>query len=302
MDDIRHSDPESYNQLISEHHLYVHEADLTMTALVSQLRFPNKINQVVELGCGPGRLLPLIIEIENIELTAIDHNERYVNYAAQKFPSLAENLLKADIETYQHSQPVHIFYSMGVHHLMRKNPEQCQYLQRIYQQLLPGGYYILGDEFVPNYSSEQEREIKLVIWYAHIISHALKEQHQDLAFGETRVLLDDILKQRHGDDKHSAEQIDMVLNDVKAIAEAANYRNLDIAKTLAQSLIDRLDTFYSNTIPKTEPLNSFSDYKICDRELREQITKVGFELKDITSIGPDAPIGSLSVYTLRKPA
>ena len=300
MDDTKHLELRSSNTLITDRHLYRHEADLAIAELVKSLLLPHTINQVVELGCGRGRLLPLITQIENIEITAIDNNPEYIKFAKAAYPSLAEHIHLADIETYKPTLPVHIFYSMGIHHLMLKQSEHCEYLKKIYQQLLPGGYYILADEFLPDYIDEQEREVNLVVWYAHIISQALKHSYRELALEEAKILLDDILKQRQCDDNHSLEQIQMVLNDAPEIADAANYRNIDIAKTLSLSLIDRLDAFYNGQDNRVKQTTSFTDSKICDRVLRKQLADVGFKVIDITTIGPDAPIGAVCVYTLKK--
>ena len=53
----------------------------------------------------------------------------------------------------------------------------------------------MSDEFIPEYENEDERNIKLTIWYAHVIANAIKQNYQYLAQEEAKTsLLSDSLR------------------------------------------------------------------------------------------------------------
>lgn len=58
--------PLKYNQIISEEHLYIKESDHCIMKLIEEKIKNNVMSELVELGCGPGRLFPLVSKIKNI--------------------------------------------------------------------------------------------------------------------------------------------------------------------------------------------------------------------------------------------
>jgi hypothetical protein len=202
---------------------------------------------------------------------------------------------------YQHDKPVTIFYSQGVHHHIPKGKMVFRYLTNIREQLCFGGYYLLSDEFIPNYANNEERELNLVIWYSHIISHALQDGFQYLAQEETKTLLDDLSEGQPESSFKTIDQINLVLSKVDAINHLAETRNMEDAKQLAGSLIRELQVLTQKRPSGNEALDlSRRDYKICDAVFRKEIEKVGFEIESVRSYGPLKHIGAMCVYVLRK--
>lgn len=295
---------ENYNRIITEEHLYIASADRILTntvkALVANTR---SACEVVEVGCGPGRILPLLAEIKNINLTGIDHDPAFVKYAGQITANLLLEVKTADIEKYTHGKLVDVFCSMGVHHHISKGERTTEYLKNLFNQLKSGGYYILGDEFLPNYTNETEREIRLVIWYSHIIADAIKHNYNYLAAEEAKTLLDDLEAGRHSDAIKTNEQIEFVLSHATTIDIVARNNNMELAELFATEFLQRLSQMYNINIQGEKALDlSRGDYKICDAILRKEAAQAGFLVEDLQSIGPIQNIGAMCVYTLKKPA
>ncbi len=294
---------ENYNRIITQEHLYIATADKILVNIVkTKAENAESISEVVEVGCGPGRILPLLAKIKNINLTGIDHDPSFIKYAGQITAGLPLKVKIADIETYTHNEPVDIFCSMGVHHHISPGEHTNKYLKNILTQLKPGGYYIIGDEFLPNYTNEAEREICLVIWYSHIIADAIKHKYHYLATEEAKTLLDDLETGRHSNTVKTNEQIEFVLSQVTTIDTAARNNDIQNTKLLATEFLQKLNQMCNVNIQGEEALAlSRGDYKICDAMLREEANQAGFLVENVQSVGPIKNIGAMCVYTLKKP-
>jgi SAM-dependent methyltransferase len=295
--------PEDYNRTITHEHLYIANSDKRIKQIIEE-KIKNTLQpEIIEIGCGPGRLLPLMSKIKNIKLTVLDRDPIFIQYAKELAIGLSIKIMNADIRAYQHNKPVFIFYSQGFHHHLEKGFATQEYLTNVYNQLEPGGYYIVSDEFIPNYHTPREREINLTLWYSHVIHHALKHGYMQLAQEEAKIFLDDIQEGRETKKIKSTEQIKAILANVKNIDAYATSGELSKAKALALDLLTQLDANYRDVTFNNDTLKlSRGDYKISDQEFRNEVKQTGFEVESVESFGPIATIGGMSVYTLRKPA
>ncbi|MBE9168644.1 hypothetical protein IQ238_14400 [Pleurocapsales cyanobacterium LEGE 06147] len=176
-----------------------------------------------------------------------------------------------------------------------------QYLSSVHEQLSDKGCYIVSDEFLADYETEEERKIRTTIWHAHIISHAQKKNHSYLAIEEAKILLDDLYEE---DTEHfikSPAQIELVLKSVKEIDDFAKVKNMSLAEMRARQFLDRLKEL-SNKEAQGDPTLDLSrgDYKICDRVFRNEVENAGFSVESVQSVGPIEYIGAISIYVLRK--
>lgn len=291
--------PADYNRIVSNEHIYMAAADHYLVKKIKELAFPSA--EVVELGCGPARVLPLIGEIEGIRLTGVDLDDQFLAYAQQVIKNANTKIVVADIETYKHDREVDIFYSHGLHHHVAKGTKTTNYLKNIYNNLKKGGYYILIDEFIPNYYTHEERELKVVIWYSHVIANAIKNNFLYLAQEESKILLDDLYEGRTHENVKNQEQIDLVLTSVVPIDQAAKNGELNQAEQLAKEFLSTLEKYHN--LEKHGDLTidlSRGDYKICDKVLREEVKMANFNIEDIKAFGSAETIGSVSIYMLRK--
>ncbi len=124
-------DPATYNALIAVH-LYIAAADKAICGIVAHY-CGGKAKEVVEIGCGPARILPLLASAQYepfIYLTGIDHDPTFVEYAKKimQETGTVTKVKLADATTYQHFRPVDIFVSQGFHHHVAKGEQTRLYL------------------------------------------------------------------------------------------------------------------------------------------------------------------------------
>ncbi len=291
--------PADYNRIVTYEHLYIDVADRYLVKKIKELKAPGA--EVVELGCGPARALQFVSQIEGINLSALDVDEDFLTYAREVIKNASINIIRADVETYKHLKEVDIFYSHGLHHHIEKGQKTRNYLKNVYENLKHGGYYILIDEFIPNYTTPKEREIRLVIWYAHVIAHAIRHGHDYLAQEESKILLDDLYEGRSVENIKSQKQIDLILGRAEIIDQVARQGKLEEAEALSKAFLLALEGYHN--LEKHEDLTidlSRGDFKISDQALKEEVEKVGFIIEEAKAFGHAETIGSVSVYVLKK--
>lgn len=290
-----------YNRIMTNEHLYISASDKFLANVICQ-ELQHSPAEVVELGCGPGRILHIVRKaVPQATMSAIEADEVFARHAKTIADTLNIKIIIDNVETCKLNRPINVFYSQGFHHHVSKVGKTHTYLKNIYDHLVPGGIYVLSDEFLPNYEKEEEREEKVIIWYSHIIAHALLHGYTYLAQEEAKTLLDDLYEGRSCSHIKSMAQINFVLDHVSSIDAYA--RNQDLAN-LNKAIVDfqnGLENYY-NLQPGGDITVDLSrhDYKICERVLRAEVEKVGFNIEKIKSFGPIKHIGAMSVYILRK--
>lgn len=291
--------PQDYIRLMSDEHLYISETDKFIIQSIKDLSPPSA--EIVELGCGPGRILSLVSEIEGIHLTGVEPDEDFANYSKKSIHKPNIQIVTSSAEHYQHPKKADVFYSQGVHHHIAKGEQTHTYLKNVFNSLKDGGYYILSDEFLAPYADSIDRESKVVVWHAHIIADALKNNFLYLAQEEAKTLLDDLFEGRTSKSIKSQEQIDFVLSKVQSIDEAAQSDDRELTNQLIRQFLETLETYHTLTLQGDMTIDlSRGDYKICDRILRQEIEEANFHIEMVQSIGPIETIGAFNVYILRK--
>jgi len=289
-----------YNRMMTREHLYIAEADRDLRRIVHRYSAgKNKPAEVVEIGCGPVRLTPLLSTIPNVHVTALDHDPGWIKAAEEivEQQGLPVNLVCADIESYQHPQPIDIAVSQGSHHHIEKGEPTLRYLENIRRQLVPGGTYTISDEMVAYYASPEERYVRLCIWYAHIIGDALIHGYGQLALAEIETLLDDLFEGSGTRAVKDEEQISLVRSSVIVIAGYAIKDELKAAEKLADMLLQEIWDQQSMSTIENRPL-SRGDYKVCFSVLAEEVAVAGFRIREAKTIGPIETIGGFGIYTL----
>jgi len=234
-------EPETYNQILSEH-LYIEASDRFIIEKI--LNFVNQSKceylNILDLGCGPGRItFKVLTELKktnkNINLTALDIDLKALNFARKSDVNKEINFAECDILDFNPEHKLDIIFSQGFHHHFPKNQVKA-YLDNIYRILKTDGLYLVGDEFLPEYTVENDRQIKAVIWYSHIISGALNKNFDTLAREEVKTFLDDIFADKLNNFK-SDNLINFVLNQTQEINNLALNKDQNRAKVKAKELI-----------------------------------------------------------------
>lgn len=296
--------PEDYNRLMSKQHLYIAAADRHIVRAIHEEVVKGSKN-IVELGCGPARLLKPVEDglkgFEGVQLTGVDHDLVFLEHALSVIDTTRTRILQVDARVFLPELPVDVFYSQGFHHHVQKGEQMEDYLANVYRQLSPQGFYLVGDEFLPEYKDAKDRLIKAVIWYSHIIAHAKKKGFTYLAQEEAKTLLDDLQEGQVQGKIKTSQQIDLILKRVVVVDQCARSKNLFEATRLADELLDELESL--STVEKSgDPTVDLSrgDYKISRSVFEEEVVRSGFKVDGFKSFGPMDDIGAMGVYKLSR--
>lgn len=292
--------PIVYNRLM-EQHRYIPEADRYIVSLVRALaRRQSEPMRVLEIGCGPARLLRKFDKVRNINLVGLDHDQNFVTAGERiiEHQGGRATIICDDISTHRADKQYDIVVSQGMHHHIPKD-DVPPYLENVRQFLAPGGRYIIGDEFLAPYSNAQDRQIVAILWYSHIIASALSKKQSLLATEETKTLLDDLAMGE--DNPKSQEQIDAVLNAVGDIDRSATRGNVDRARQLAQRLLNVVNKLAPTSQNGDDRLDlSRGDFKVSGQVFRQEVATAKFRVIDTQWFGPTDVSGAMGVYVLHK--
>jgi SAM-dependent methyltransferase len=290
---------EEYNRMISDEHIYIAASD----GVIAEILETEGAQEVVDVGCGPGRMLETLSEVDGIKLTGVDKDRTSIEYTRRLARDLEVDveLVEDDISTYEHSTKVDAFVSSGVDHHM---PEG--YMSNLFKQLRPGGVYIMADEILPAYRDETQRRQRAVVWYSHVIASALEDNFGQLADEEAHTLLDDLNTGRLTPIPKTRKQLDLILQRAGSINNDAISSEITTARKKVRALLAELIelTEQDSSADVESFQQSRGDYKVSDEVIRTRAITAGFDVERVERIGPqglESDIGCMAVYVLRKP-
>jgi SAM-dependent methyltransferase len=289
---------ENYNNIMTNQHIYMKYCDKILLRIINSY-ISSGAEDIVKIGCGPARFLQQVAKTPDIRLTGIDTDSNFIEYS-QLLLEDSCTIQNADIINYTHPCPVDIFYSHGLHHHVPKN-EVKDYLKNIVSNLKDSGVYILVDEFLPEYTSGKERELKTIIWYGFVIGNAIKNNYLHLAQEESKTLIDDLNEGRKTKVTKDGALIQSVMAISSSIYNYINKNMLDSANELARDFLINIFNVHYTPIDFTENNNlSREDFKICHSVLESELIDSGLKIKTIEKIGDVDKIGGFSIYILEK--
>lgn len=292
---------EEYNHQVSNEHLYMAQADSFLEQLIIDHCQNRDSSNIVELGSGPGRILPLIRNAApNADITAVEIDPVFISYCDAFAKKNNITLVQSDVENYRHNTPVDIFISHGLHHHVTKGLKTDTYLNNIKNSLKNDGRYFLVDEFLPNYANDKEREIRTIIWHSHIIAHAARKGFSNLAIEEAKILLDDVQEGRGVQWFKNIDQVKFVLESVQSIDEAARSKNSAEALPIVEQFLEKLETMI-NHIPTGDRTLDLSrhDFKISLEQLKSELNNACLVIEAIKAFGKIDTIGGVVVCVLK---
>lgn len=294
--------PADYNRIITKEHIYIAAADNVICQIIQGIIGNNPQAEVVEIGSGPGRITDKVhVRATPKKITCVDTDKTFLDFAKSNtlYPEKTTYVRESALH-YNHPTKVDIFYSQGFHHHIAKGNSTETYLSNLYSQLTPGGVYILSDEFLPDYSDNDDREIKAIIWYSHVISHALKHNFVYLAKEEAKTLIDDIYEGRGSSAPKSPAQINLVTSRAVEIDNLNKISSPDV-EYHAQKLLSEIENLHNKTLSGDKSIDlSRGDFKICEKVLKEEIIAAGFTISESKHIGGLEKTGGMSIYLLTR--
>lgn len=279
--------PQKYNELMSNQHKYIATSDKFIFTFVFDLVKSFDSPNVLEIGPGPMRISYPILQTlwdadVNFNFSILDIDREFIKFNKKiiKNQNLPITIIEDDIGSLKVNIKIDIAISQGFHHHI-----SSEYLYNLYSIISEGGFYIISDEFLPDYADEQDRKIKAIVWYSHIISNAISGSNFELAREEAKTLLDDIAEDKQFNNK-SEEIIKLVLD---------NSGGMDLKK--ASELYLKINR---NIVRNNDPKMFLSrgDFKISHRVFEKQFQEVGFKFISKKVIGNEK--GNLTVWILQK--
>lgn len=294
--------PAEFNSIMVDQHVYIADADdYIIDTVVKNAMSP--VPEIVELGCGPGKIIARMHKtLPHARFAGVDIDKDFLDYTKGLINDPKVQIIRCDIEYYKHDAPVDVFVSQGVHHHIAKGEKTHRYLVNIFGQLKSGGCLILSDEFLPDYTSVSDREIKTVIWHSHVIADALRNEYSFLAQEEAKTLLDDIYEGRSEPSLKTMAQIEYTLSRVEEIDRLNRSGALEEAQTKARSFLTDLESLHClEAVGDNRVEISRQDFKICCAEFLKEIMDTGFVVESRKEIGDLEKIGGFAIWVLRKP-
>lgn len=207
--------PEEYDSHEEEHAYYVEMMDRMLAQFESLRGKRDEEIRVLELGAGTGIFTRRLAKTKDVQVSAVE-----LDWAC--FVRLKHNLYHVKHVTAYHRDSrifdpgpnedafPFVFSSFSDHHIAPQ--DKPVYLENVKRNMTSGGYFIVGDEFLPrhNITNKLERAEALTRYHNHIIERAEKEGHPVLAKLEREALqsgLDEV-----GDFKLSCEQFEQFLS------------------------------------------------------------------------------------------
>lgn len=115
-----------------------------------------KNTTTIDIMCGPGDLLGKIhLKRKDIKLTGLDIDERYISYARKKHPKI--NFKLKDILSWETNEQYDVVICTGsIHHI--PYDKQKDVIEKIASLTKPGGFALISDCYIDDYSNEIERK------------------------------------------------------------------------------------------------------------------------------------------------
>ncbi|MBN1494223.1 class I SAM-dependent methyltransferase [Candidatus Peregrinibacteria bacterium] len=108
---------------------------------------------ILDLGCGNGRLYPLLKDLKNLKYVGIDNNKKFVQLAKEKFKSA--KFLYGNALSIPYSSKVDILFIIASFHHIPSNKLRIKCIQEIKRLLTPNSVLIITvwNLFQPKYFS-----------------------------------------------------------------------------------------------------------------------------------------------------
>lgn len=308
--------PEVYLSAL-QGHPYIPQSDQCIRNLIKEYCQKNNsiYPKILDLGCGPGRLTFSITE-NNCHVIGLDISESFINFAkAQYRASSDKNILvgasfeqmdftKDEYRNKSYFKDFDIILMQGVMHHIH-DEDRAKFLKRCFDLLKPDGILIIGDEFIADYESNDERILNVAKFYLHIIDEARKGGFYELAEEEAKNLIDDCFAGTKFAGLATEKTFETVYQYAKSINEQF-YSHGSVAglNFEANNQIRNMFNYIKLTVEHltgsaSENFNR-GDYKVSINVFAEELSLYGFKLKEKYEIGPVKQLGGMGVLVFTK--
>lgn len=195
-------DPEVYAQELE----YFPWGILVNAVLVYVNQHAPQSSKLLDLMCGPGMLLQKIQRVRpDLQLTGVDFDQRYVEFARHQSPDI--NYVLQDARTWEPQEQYDVITCTGALHHLPYN-EQPKFVEKISQLLRPQGVALIGDPYIGKFADEQERQINAAKLGYELLLEVLRCRGPEKIIRATQdITLNDILGYEYKTSKTIARQM-----------------------------------------------------------------------------------------------
>ena len=310
--------PELYTNALQGHQ-YIPQADQCILNVIKTYREnvwgKEKIEplHIIDAGCGPGRLTHKIGKMGPEYFTyGLDISESFIAFAKKNNPYgnqgyfLCEDFSNPPTNSFVPSAEIILMQGV-MHHVHGDDREK--FLQRSFELLKPEGILIIGDEFIKDYESEEERVLNVAKFYLHIIDEARKGGFDELAEEEAKNLIDDCLSGTEYAGYATEETFNIIYECAKETNDSfyqSGCRSLEpsthlVSSDIATILINQIKESIQSLVESSSEENfNRGDYKVSINIFAEELSLYGFKLKEKYEIGPVKQLGGMGVLVFTK--
>ncbi len=305
--------PELYVKALQGHQ-YIPQSDQCIINIITRKSNTNPYDNfsLLDLGCGPNRLTSRFADIAGSWVSGVDISESFIKFSNESLSHLKLSNKRStptffqldfskqvELESLKDARPFDVIVMQGVmHHIHGSN--RISFIENAHQYLFSDGILIVGDEFIADYSSEQERKDNIAKFYCHIIDEARKGGFDELAEEEAKNFIDDYFSGTenagYGDRK--------VFECIYEFSEKINAEFY--TRGIFGEFSKLIDLMEKNILRLTEKINSNTssfnrgDYKVSVKIFAEELFNYGFKLEEKYEIGPVKQLGGMGVLVFKK--
>lgn len=152
-----------------------------------------KESNVLDLMCGPGYLLSKIKELRpDLKLRGVDIDKRFIKYAQGKYAGIRFEV--ANVLKWKTNEKFDlILCTGGLHHLPFEKQEE--FVKTIKNILNKGGFCIIADPYIDDYSNEKERKIKASkLGYEYLTEVIENDAPKEIVSAAVDIIHNDVMK------------------------------------------------------------------------------------------------------------
>lgn len=304
-------DADDYTQGLAEHP-DIPQADAGIIRLIRENLISKEGSEykILDLGCGPGRLTKLLADDLSLlarqkriklDVTGLDISKGFIAAARKKRNGEVVSYIEADFLTHEFGSKLDVILMQGLFHHVSLEQRQA-WLEKCRDLLREDGIVVIGDEFVPDYSTPEERVQKVAGLYAYVVAYALQNKNQSLAQIESMNMVDDVCAGLPGAG-HSNEQLIRHIQDTSVRVYECLYQK-GVQDTeygeLLRSLVCRIQGDAANLAVGDDHSHDRGDYKISMKKQVEELENLGLKLEQEQVHGPVHWVGGMGVMSFKK--
>lgn len=302
---------EDYTQGIAEHpDIPQSDAGIIRIAREKLESGSAKEFRVLELGCGPGRLTKLMgdellesAEKKGVSLSVVglDISKGFISFAESERVNKAISYILGDFLTHPFEDQYDVIVAQGLFHHVSQSV-QPDWFKRVHSLLNEKGIFIISDEYIPDYSSAEDRTLKTAGLYAYVVGYALQTGHESLAELESMNMVDDVCAGLPGAGHSNKEFVKGIEEKSREIFACLYEKGISSPNytALLKNLVEYVQTESAKIAENDTENHDRFDFKTSIQKEIENVEKVDFSFLKKQVYGPVDWIFGMAVLVFKK--